>query len=153
MDRTERQRIYDLLSRFFPNAKQLKDKKTLTAWGLALEHFTYQDVKTAVISYAISNKYFPDLADITAGLPRQVTVLSMPEEAPPTHFTLQGEWRRIYRSELRRELERLGLPEPHGDTGADLIRWIDTCAAAGLDVGQLCERAYRAAVASVGVST
>lgn len=68
MDKEERQRIYTLLSKFYPNAKQLKDRATLTAWGLALEDFPYEDVKKSVLDYATRNKYFPDLADITGSL-------------------------------------------------------------------------------------
>ena len=64
----ERQKIYTLLSKFFPNAKQLKDRSTLTAWGLILENYTYDDVKTAVLRYAAKNKFFPDPADITGSL-------------------------------------------------------------------------------------
>lgn len=68
MDKSERQKIYTLLSKFFPQAKQLKDRETLTAWGIVLEDYTYDDVKTAVLRYAAKNKFFPDLADITGTL-------------------------------------------------------------------------------------
>lgn len=64
----ERQKIYHLLSKFYPNARQLKDRETLTAWGIVLEDYTYPDVKTAVLRYAAKNKFFPDLADITGSL-------------------------------------------------------------------------------------
>lgn len=64
----ERQKIYRLLSKFYPNAKQLQDRETLTAWGIVLEDYTYDDVKTAVLRYAAKNKFFPDLADITGDL-------------------------------------------------------------------------------------
>ena len=68
MDKNERQKVYTLLSKFYPNARQLRDQGTLTAWGFVLEKYTYEDVKSAVLSYAASNKFFPDLADLTGGL-------------------------------------------------------------------------------------
>lgn len=74
MNRTEREKIYRLLSNFFPNARQLQSRETLTAYGLALERFTYEDVKAAVVDYAMRNKFFPDLSDLLSGL--------TPQEAP-----------------------------------------------------------------------
>ena len=68
MDKNERQKIYTLLSKYYPRARQLKDSATLTAWGYVLERYTYEDVKNSVINYAARNKYFPDLADLTGGL-------------------------------------------------------------------------------------
>ncbi|MGM9640539.1 MAG: hypothetical protein ACI3V3_04155 [Faecousia sp.] len=68
MDKNERQKIYTLLSKYYPRARQLKDAATLTAWGYVLEKYTYDDVKNSVINYAASNKYFPDPSDITGGL-------------------------------------------------------------------------------------
>jgi len=68
MNKDERKKIYTLLSKFYPKAKQLKDRETLTAWGIVLENYIYDDVKTAVLRYAAKNKFFPDLADITGSL-------------------------------------------------------------------------------------
>lgn len=68
MDREERQRIYRLLHQYYPQAKQLKSAETLTAWGLILADYTYEDVKNSVLRYAAQNKFFPDVSDITAGL-------------------------------------------------------------------------------------
>lgn len=73
MNRTEREKIYRLLSNFYPNAKQLQSRETLTAYGLALERFTYEDVKTAVVDYAMRNKFFPDLSDLLSGLTPEAT--------------------------------------------------------------------------------
>ena len=68
MNVDERQKIYRLLSMYYPHAKQLKDQVALTAWGLVLERFTYEDVKQSVVEYATTHKYFPDVADITGRL-------------------------------------------------------------------------------------
>ena len=68
MNKEDRQKIYTLLSKYFPNARQLKDPATLTAWGLVLGKYPYDDVKNAVIEYVARNKFFPDIADITGSL-------------------------------------------------------------------------------------
>lgn len=68
MDKEEARKIYTLLAQYYPHARQLRDKLTLTAWGYVLERFAYSDVKDAVIGYAAKNKFFPDLSDLTAGL-------------------------------------------------------------------------------------
>ena len=78
MNREERKKIYLLLSQYYPQAKQLKSSATLTAWGLILENFTYEDVKRKVLSYATRNKFFPDISDITGDLP----VIEGPAEEP-----------------------------------------------------------------------
>lgn len=152
MDRTERQRIYDLLSRYFPNARQLKDKKTLTAWGLALERFAYHDVKRAVISYAISNKYFPDVADITAGLAIADPAADAAPATPNRCGAVQARAAALFRQMLTERLGAHSLAELHRcTTGADYLRWSRECGAAGVDVPALCERAHQAAVADVEV--
>ena len=147
MNHHERQKIYDLLSQYFPNARQLKDKKTLTAWGLALEKFPYDDVKTAVINYAISNKFFPDLADITAGLVSADSRSAVPIPSAIICETAvrQAHWIKLYRNRLREELTRLGLPEFSGSTGAEYHAWAKMCMDSGLDVLDLAERARRMA--------
>ena len=68
MNEADRKKIYTLLSKFYPTARQLQDRATLTAWGYVLENYPYDDVKAAVLEYAARNKYFPDLSDITGGL-------------------------------------------------------------------------------------
>lgn len=73
MNRTEREKIYRLLSNFYPNARQIQSRETLTAYGLALERFTYEDVKAAVVDYAMRNKFFPDLSDLLSGLTPEAT--------------------------------------------------------------------------------
>lgn len=70
MDKAEAIKIFDLLQQFYPQAAALKDKKKRYAWRLALEPYAFDDVKAAVLAYASKGKFFPDLADLTAGLPR-----------------------------------------------------------------------------------
>lgn len=111
MTEVERKKIYTLLSKFYPNARQLKDRSTLTAWGLVLEQFPYDAVKSSVLSYAARNKYFPDLADITGGLPHQ------PEEEQISRSVSMGEKERqdlkksmAWQQEWHEHLRSMGLP-------------------------------------------
>lgn len=80
----ERQKIYALLARYYPNAKQLKNPAVLTAWGYILERLSYSDVKKAVIAYAARNKFFPDVADITSDL-----IAEIDRYAPPAQRELE----------------------------------------------------------------
>lgn len=149
MNHHERQKIYDLLSQYFPNAKQLRDKKTLTAWGFALERFPYDDVKTAVINYAISNKFFPDLADVTAGLvPANATPVAAPAHLDKNAI-FQARWVRLYRQRLKEELDARALPGFTGSTGAEYSLWLAACLEAGLDVLALGEVTRRIALGEV----
>lgn len=66
MDNTETGKLFLLLAQLWPN-KKISDHTKL-AWGLVLEPYRYADVRAAAIAYAAKHKYFPDVADLTAGL-------------------------------------------------------------------------------------
>ena len=83
MDREERQRIYTLLAQFYPKAKPLQSKETLTAWGMVLERYDYEAVKASVLDYAAKSRFFPNLSDLTAGL-TPAAALERAEEKPRT---------------------------------------------------------------------
>lgn len=73
MNKDEREKIYRLLASFYPKAKQLQSRETLTAYGLALERYRYEDVKRAVVNYATHNKFFPNLSELLEGVPASST--------------------------------------------------------------------------------
>lgn len=80
MTKEEVGKVFTLLQQFYPNARQLQDRTKRLAWELALKRFPYNDVKNAVVDYAIANKYFPDMVDITGGLKQEAApVVSAPE--------------------------------------------------------------------------
>lgn len=124
MNEADRKKIYTLLSKFYPNARQLQDRATLTAWGYVLEKFTYDDVKTAVLDYAARNKYFPDLSDITGGLapavsaaPQTLTERTAPMgETERRHLAAAMEWQKDWHAHLH----SLGLPSFREATQAGL---------------------------------
>lgn len=78
MDKTEREKIYTLLSQFYPNARELKSREKLTAYGLVLSRFSYEDVKSAVLDHASKNRYFPNVSELVGKL----TPISAPKQEP-----------------------------------------------------------------------
>ncbi|MEG1564289.1 MAG: replicative helicase loader/inhibitor [Bacteroides sp.] len=70
MDKKETRQLLVLLEQYYPNKKFRDPKTLLAAWALALEPYDYEQVKQSAALYAASNKFFPDLADITVGLKR-----------------------------------------------------------------------------------
>lgn len=67
MDGEATSRILSLLAQYFPNRKITPE--TQRAWQLALKPYDYKDIKAQVVRYVRRNKFFPDVADITAALP------------------------------------------------------------------------------------
>ena len=61
--------IWRLLRIYFPSAAAKKESNFKSAWFYAMQPYRKDDVTAAIVNYARNNKYFPDLADITADLP------------------------------------------------------------------------------------
>ena len=64
-------KVWRLLCELWPN--QSRDRSA-TVWRVGLEPYDMAAAADQIMRYARKNKFFPDLADITAG---------MPEETPP----------------------------------------------------------------------
>lgn len=90
MEKNEVGKLFTLLGQFYPN-KQLSENMKL-AWGIALEPYRYGDVKTAAVAYVRRNKFFPDVADLTAGLE---TTEDKPAEKPVDRKA-EAAWMRKY---------------------------------------------------------
>lgn len=71
MDKREVEQIFALLQTFYPRAAALQSKELRYAWRLALAPYAYEDVREAVLCYAAKGKFFSDLSDLTADLPRR----------------------------------------------------------------------------------
>lgn len=65
MDRQDVDKLFRLLSQYYPNAKQLRSPDTKLAWALALEQYSYDDIRAAAVEHGAREKYFPDIADLT----------------------------------------------------------------------------------------
>ena len=71
MTQNEFDRVWRLFETLFPAAAKKKSENERAVWRVGLEPYGMQDVTDAVMNYARQSKFFPDLADITAPLPRQ----------------------------------------------------------------------------------
>ena len=67
MTAKEVKKLQALLGGFFPTAPQMKNPTLWEAWRQALREASYETIKARAIDYALENKFFPDLADLTAG--------------------------------------------------------------------------------------
>lgn len=60
---------WTLMRNLFPAASRLNSENTKMVWSVALEPYTLEQATNATMDYARKNKFFPDIADITSGLP------------------------------------------------------------------------------------
>ena len=71
MTQNEFNRVWRLFETLFPAAAKKKSENDRAVWRVGLEPYDLRDVTDAVMDYARQSKFFPDLADITAPLPKQ----------------------------------------------------------------------------------
>lgn len=62
-------KFWTLMRELFSASSRLKSENTKLVWRIALEPYALDDVTSATMEYARKNKFFPDIADITAKLP------------------------------------------------------------------------------------
>lgn len=65
MDQKDVDKLFRLLSQYYPNAKQLRNPDTKLAWALALKQYAYDDIRAAAVEHGAHEKFFPDIADLT----------------------------------------------------------------------------------------
>ena len=68
MSSNEFEKVWRLLESLFPTASAKKKPVDKTVWKHALEPYSMQEITDRIMVYAKQNKFFPDLADITAKL-------------------------------------------------------------------------------------
>ena len=119
MDRCEVEKLFTLFSQFWPN-KQVTAKMKL-AWEIALEPYSYADVRAAAVAYARCNKFFPDVADITMGIATQDD--QPPEETPDTMERFA--WMRDYVHKERRLGRISRCARKHGMTWQEAKEVLD----------------------------
>lgn len=133
MDVKDTEKLFNLFRSFFPNAKQLDSKPTQRAWVAALEPYNSDDVVAAAIAYFQKNKFFPDLADITAGLKQEKK-----EKQDAENISWMKPY--IIKNFSRRSVEHAdryhaaGVPTyPEAtDKGISFGGWMEMCRKAGL---------------------
>lgn len=72
MTDTEFRKIWKLLYDLWP---EVASKRNAAVWRIGLEPYPMAAVGDRVLHYARRNKFFPDLADITAGLAEETSSL------------------------------------------------------------------------------
>lgn len=74
MEKKDTQRLFNLIETIYPNARQQpRTPADLEAWTLVLEPWAYEDVKQAVIARARENRFYPDVYELAALLPKPKT--------------------------------------------------------------------------------
>ena len=104
MDREDMDRLWTLLSTVWSRAPQIGDRKLRQAWTLALEPFSYGQIRSAAAEYIRNNKFFPDICDITALVKAEKTE---PETPRDSYRALER-----HAEEIRSEYHRRGVPSP-----------------------------------------
>jgi hypothetical protein len=69
MDEPGFDKIWNLLRQLFPASAKVKSAAAQTVWRRALEPYDLDAVTDACIDCARRSKFFPDIADVTGGLP------------------------------------------------------------------------------------
>ena len=81
MEKQDTRRLFSLIETIYPNAKQQsRTAADLEAWTLVLAPWDYEYVKQAVIVRARENRFYPDVYELAALLPKPETPKA--EEAP-----------------------------------------------------------------------
>ena len=81
MEKQDTRRLFSLIETIYPNARQQpRTPADLEAWTLVLKPWAYEDVKQAVIVRARENRFYPDVYELAALLPKPETPKA--EEAP-----------------------------------------------------------------------
>lgn len=71
MERNDVNKLFTMLNAFYPHATNADNERTRKAWTLALEDYTYTEIKTAALNCARKEKFFPQLSELLAYLPTQ----------------------------------------------------------------------------------
>ncbi|MBO7669051.1 MAG: hypothetical protein J6S60_00545 [Oscillospiraceae bacterium] len=68
MSRDEFDKIWRMMATLWPNAAAKKTDRDKKVWAKIMGSYKMQDVTDAVMAYSKTNKFFPDVADITKNL-------------------------------------------------------------------------------------
>ena len=68
MTSNEFDKVWRLLGSLFPSAAAKKSQVDIAVWRRGLSVYGMEEVSDRIMDYAREHKFFPDLADVTAGL-------------------------------------------------------------------------------------
>lgn len=133
MEQADVNRLFELLRQLYPNARQVQANNGVLkqTWGLVLEPYEYRQIRAAAIDYARGNKFFPDVADLTMGLPAAQRERSAP---PVVHREEDVEKMAALAERLAAKYREAGVQPPSEavEMGWTLERWSQACRAAGI---------------------
>lgn len=112
------------------------------SWIRGLDGYTVEEVYKAADAHARSCRFWPSLSEIVKQLPPRAAA---PEGLDAELQRRQARWSQLYREKLREELDRLGLREFNGNTGAEYQAWVAHCEAVGVDFCALLMAAHNIA--------
>ena len=112
MEKKDIQRLFNLIETIYPNARQQpRTPADLEAWTLVLEPWAYEDVKQAVIVRARENRFYPDVYELAALLPKPETPKA---EEPPMPEPSDAYLEKFYAKcePLHERWKAVGIPTP-----------------------------------------
>lgn len=73
IDLTEKdvKKLWKLLAEYYKKRPE-ETAERLLAWTLALEPFSYADIRAAALAHARESEYYPNIAELTKHLPKPV---------------------------------------------------------------------------------
>ena len=71
MDKSEVKKLWALLAELYPRQTQAATPERLGAWAMALEPYSYEQIRGAALAHARRNQYYPSVAELTDHLPRE----------------------------------------------------------------------------------
>lgn len=78
MTKDDINKLFFLLKQFYPKIN--KGDTFKLAWEMALEPYSYEQVKEATLAHVREKKFFPDIAEIVERIPKEV---QPPEDTEP----------------------------------------------------------------------
>lgn len=130
------EKIWNLYQTLFPGHHNLRNENTRIVWEVALRPYALGDVVEASMDWARRSKYFPNIAEITAGLTQVESPLEKQERAKDRYGDVA--WMAPHIHKVAARLTDAEAEEIHA---AGLLTWREV-EAAGMDFAEW-NRDYR----------
>lgn len=69
MTQGEVNKLFSLLLAFYPHSANAGGEQTRIAWYMALQEYTYEELRETALRYAAKEKYFPQLSELLSYMP------------------------------------------------------------------------------------
>ena len=132
MDEKDCQRLLTLLQTIYPKTTKT-GPNTLAAWSLVFSPYDYEDVKTAAITYARENTFFPAPAELLEYLPAPAQEQPTPAEGGKPRRMQQKVWDWWQAREAARRAAGLSSILEARAAGMTTKDYIDLCRERGIE--------------------